>query len=93
MLYILFMYYTYIFYYLQIHICIHSVFFFTYSFLKDHIVELLAFKLHFFQLLKLCKSPHVPVFWSKVLTQELMIGKYEDIEAKSSCWAGELATI
>ena len=44
------MYYTYIFYYLQIHIYMHSVFY-TYSFLKDHIVKLLAFKLHFFSTL------------------------------------------
>ena len=91
MSYILFMYYTYI-YYLQIHIYMHNVFY-NYSFLKDHIVELLAFKLHFFQFVKLCKSPHVLVFWSKMLTQELMIGKYKDVETKSSCWAGELATI
>ena len=43
--------------------------------------------------LKPCASPCVLVFWSKLLTQELMIGKCEDVEAKNSCWAKELVTI
>ena len=29
----------------------------------------------------------------KMLTQESMIGKCEDVEAKNSCWAKKLVTI
>ena len=45
------------------------------------------------ELMKPCTSPCDLVFWSKMLTQELMTGKCEDVETKNSCWAGELVTI
>ena len=38
-------------------------------------------------------NPCVLVFWSKMLTQELMTGKWEDVETKNSCWTRELVTI
>ena len=40
-----------------------------------------------------CTCTSVVVIWSKRLTQELMIGKCEDVETKNSCWAGELVTV
>ena len=43
--------------------------------------------------MKPCTSPCVLIFWSKMLTQELMIGKCEDAETKNSCWAKELVKI
>ena len=48
---------------------------------------------HMFLTLKLCTSPCVLVFWTKMLAQELMIRKCEDVETKNSCWAGELVKI
>ena len=44
-------------------------------------------------IMKPCPSPYVLVFWSKMLLQELMIGKCENIDPKNGCWAKELATI
>ena len=43
--------------------------------------------------LKLFVSLCILVFGSKMLIQELMIGKCEDVETKASCWTRDLVTI